>query len=238
MRTLAIGDIHGHINPLLALEQAVAFRPDDMLVTLGDYVDRGPNAAEVIDWLIHRNQEGQLIALRGNHEHMMLAAEMDPSQYQGYWLDCGGLQTLRSYSPRGDAGRLEDIPQEHWQFLQQTCRDYYETDTHIFVHANLYPHLKLKDQPAYMLFWEPFEDPKPHFSGRTMVCGHTAQRTGIPNNIGHAVCIDTWVYGPGWLTCLDVDTGDYWQANTSGELRRRSLQQDEEELREASDEWY
>jgi serine/threonine protein phosphatase 1 len=56
-----------------------------------------------------------------------------------------------------------------------------------------------------------------------MICGHTAQKTGKPLNLGHSICIDTWVYGAGWLTCLDVDTGEYWQARQSGEHRRGHL---------------
>ena len=53
-----------------------------------------------------------------------------------------------------------------------------------------------------------------------MVFGHTAQKSGWPLTIGHAVCIDTWVYGPtGWLTCLDVDSGEVWQARENGETR-------------------
>jgi serine/threonine protein phosphatase 1 len=52
-----------------------------------------------------------------------------------------------------------------------------------------------------------------------MICGHTSQKSGRPLNLGHAVCIDTWVYGRGWLTCLDVQTGKLWQANQAGETR-------------------
>jgi serine/threonine protein phosphatase 1 len=52
-----------------------------------------------------------------------------------------------------------------------------------------------------------------------MVCGHTQQRSGVPLNVGHAVCLDTWAYGGGWLTCLDVTTGAVWQANQRGERR-------------------
>jgi serine/threonine protein phosphatase 1 len=52
-----------------------------------------------------------------------------------------------------------------------------------------------------------------------MVCGHTPQKSGRPKSLGHAVCIDTWAYGKGWLTCLEVGTGRYWQANQQGEHR-------------------
>ena len=63
----------------------------------------------------------------------------------------------------------------------------------------------------------------PHISGKTVVCGHTAQPEGVPLNLGHLVCIDTWVYGAGWLTCLEAETGHYWQANQQGQTREDVL---------------
>ena len=119
-----------------------------------------------------------------------------------------------------DEGRLTDIPQAHWDFLENHLRDYYETDRHLFVHANLYPDLPLDEQPEYVLFWEHIDEwTPPHQSGKTMICGHTSQKTGEVLNLGHAVCIDTSACKGGWLTCLDVETGDYWQANEQGETR-------------------
>jgi serine/threonine protein phosphatase 1 len=70
-----------------------------------------------------------------------------------------------------------------------------------------------------MLFWEFFRPQQPHESGKTMVCGHTAQRSGWPCVLEHGVCIDTCAYGNGWLTCLDVGSGRLWQANQKGEVR-------------------
>jgi serine/threonine protein phosphatase 1 len=70
-----------------------------------------------------------------------------------------------------------------------------------------------------MLYWEQFIDPPAHESGKVMVCGHTPQKTGLPLSVGHAVCIDTWSYGAGWLTCLDVTTDRVWQANEQGQTR-------------------
>ncbi len=52
-----------------------------------------------------------------------------------------------------------------------------------------------------------------------MICGHTSQKDGLPLNIGYAMCIDTWVYGTGWLTALEVNSGQIWQANQKGETR-------------------
>src|SRR5262249_10120967 len=87
------------------------------------------------------------------------------------------------------------------------------------VHANAYPDLLLSEQPDYMLLYETFDNPGLHMSGKTMICGHTPQRNGLPRNLGHAVCIDTWAHGNGWLTCLDVTTGRIWPANQQGEHR-------------------
>jgi serine/threonine protein phosphatase 1 len=134
------------------------------------------------------------------------------------WLDNGGDATLFSYSPLGDVGTILDVPDEHWAFLDG-CRNWYETDSHFFVHANAYADMPLDEQPDFMLLWEQFNEPLPHQSGKIMVCGHTPQHSGRPKNLGHAVCIDTWAHGRGWLTCLDVSTGRYWQANEMGETR-------------------
>jgi serine/threonine protein phosphatase 1 len=226
MRTLAIGDIHGCAQALCALLGAVQPTPEDVIVTLGDYVDRGPDSYGVIEQLIELRRTCRLVALRGNHEEMMLRARQNDAEL-GEWLLCGGKQALKSYSHNGDAGQIEDVPSEHWHFLEQVCVDWHETDTHIFVHANVHPDVPMDEQPDYMLRWESIgrEWSAPHCSGKILVCGHTQQRSGVPLNLGHAVCIDTAAYANGWLTSLDTGTGLIWQANQQG--RRRRLWLDE-----------
>ena len=207
----------------MTLARFVGIRPDDTLITLGDYVNRGPNSCAVIDWLIHQDAQGKLIPLRGNHEIMMLDAS-DNDEAFDKWLGIGGKETLKSYSPfDGEAGSLVDIPQPHWDFLQQRLRAFYETETHFFVHANAYAELPLAEQPDYMLYWERFDNPPRHESGKIMVCRHTSQKSGLPATNGNAICIDTWAYGRGWLTCLLVETGVLYQANEAGETRLMHL---------------
>ncbi len=70
-----------------------------------------------------------------------------------------------------------------------------------------------------MLYWESFNYPACHESGKTMICGHTSQKSGLPLVTGHAVCIDTRAYGDGWLSCLQVETGVLRQANRQGQTR-------------------
>jgi serine/threonine protein phosphatase 1 len=219
VRYLAVGDIHGCYKALETLAAFVPFSSDDLIITLGDYVDRGPDSRAVLDWVIARHLAGKLIALRGNHELMMLEAR-DNIQAFKVWLRAGGDATLASYSQALAGADQIDIPESHWRFLKEDLRGWYETEKHFFVHAGAYADSPLDHQPDFMLYWESFDNPAPHESGKVMICGHTSQKLGKPLSVGHAVCIDTRAYGEdGWLTCLDVASGRYWQANQKGETR-------------------
>jgi serine/threonine protein phosphatase 1 len=217
-RTIAIGDIHGCSAALAAVIDAIEPGPEDVLVTLGDYIDRGPDSRGVLDRLIELSHQCRLIPLLGNHDQMLLNVRI--GIYPLYWLlDIGGAATLDSYGLERD---LDLIPDEHYEFLEG-CLDYYETDTHIFVHANYFPDIPMSEQHVGMLRWESLRDmtPGPHNSGKTVIAGHTSQKKGEILDLGHLVCIDTYCHGGGWLTALDVDTSEVWQANRRGELRRR-----------------
>lgn len=219
-RTLAIGDIHGCYTAFRTLCDTVNLRADDTIVTLGDYPNRGPNTRAVIDWLLHLDETHNLVPIRGNHDIMMLRARAGDKEDYRSWMGVGGNKTLASYSRPDSEGELADIPEAHWEFFESRLQPYYETTTHFFVHANAYPDMPLAEQPDLMLYWEKFRDPPPHESGKIMVCGHSSQKSGLPINIGHAICIDTRAFKNGWLTCLDVDSGEMWQANQQAETRQ------------------
>ena len=132
-------------------------------------------------------------------------------------LDMGGTATLDCYGP----GRhLDLIPDAHYKFLGH-CRDYFETDTHIFVHANYFPDIPMDEQNAGMLRWESLRHMTPgqHGSGKTVIAGHTSQKSGEILDLGHVKVIDTYCYGGGWLTALDVLTEEVWQADREGNAR-------------------
>src|SRR5437660_3612705 len=141
MRTLAIGDIHGCLHALNALLAIVQPQKDDLVIALGDYTDRGPDSRGVIDRLLRLRDECRVICLRGNHDQMLLDARHDPATLWE-WLQFGGRETLESYGQGRKTATLYDIPELHWQFLEET-RPYYETDTHIFVHGRTAPDLPL-----------------------------------------------------------------------------------------------
>ena len=222
-RTIAIGDIHGCSAALAALLDAIEPGPNDTVVTLGDYIDRGPDSRGVIEQLIALGQRCRLIALMGNHEEMLLGALGDQGMLRG-WLSCGGVEMLASYGfrPTGEARRFlgDLLPREHWAFLTR-LRGYHETDSHLFVHAGYHPHLPMDQQPAEALRWQFTERhwAKAHFSGKIAIVGHTPQRTGEVLDLGFLKCIDTHCHAGKWLTALEVPSGKTWQASPQGELR-------------------
>jgi len=216
-RTIAIGDIHGYRRSLSALLDAIDPRANDTIVTLGDYVDRGPNSRGVIDRLILLKGQCRLVPLLGNHDEMMLNICRGKTELMGNWLVFGGDSTLASY------GKVpEGVPWEHIEFLE-SCRDWYETDEHFLAHGNYYSNLPLDSQPWELLRWESLHERQPfaHRSGKTAIIGHTAQKNGQVLDLGYLKCIDTWVYGDGRLTALELDSGRIWQADKGGKVSGR-----------------
>lgn len=213
MPTFVIGDIHGCLKSLEALVEFVAPKKTDTLVTLGDYIDRGPSSKSVIDFLSECRNPFNLVTLKGNHEQMMENARHS-EQEQYFWLANGGETTLDSFCTTN----LDEINNSYWRFMAQ-CKLYHETDQHIIVHAGLDPKLPLDKQPKEVLLWKRIFDTEQHVSGKKLICGHTSQRSGDPLILDHAVCIDTNACGSGWLTCMDIDNEKYWQANEQGETR-------------------
>ena len=216
-RTLAIGDVHGCLTALDTLLDFVQLQPDDELIFLGDYVDRGPDSRGVLGRLVELSARPKTIFLRGNHDLWMENAILDKRWFMT-WLDrgVGGIQTLESY------GDLKKVPASHWEFLENLV-EYYETETEIFVHGAVDAELELSDQHQQTLLWERINSQAPHFSGKRVICGHTSQQNGLPLDISHAVCIDTFCCGGGWLSALDVTTNRVWQANEAGETRMLEL---------------
>jgi serine/threonine protein phosphatase 1 len=216
-RLIAIADIHGCLPALNAVLAAVAPQPADTIVMLGDYVDRGPDSCAVLDALIALARETHLVPLLGNHDEMMLKICRGRSDLLPDWLIYGGYATLASYGAASPAG----IRPDHLDFLH-ACRTYFETDRHIFMHANYRADLPLALQSRDVLLWESLKRglPGPHFSGKIAVVGHTAQKSGEILDLGYLKCIDTWCYGAGWLTALELATGRFWQADKEGNMRR------------------
>ena len=246
---IAIGDIHGCSEALRRLIDEIAPQPEDTIVALGDYIDRGPDSRDVVEQMLSLQERCEVVHLLGNHELMLLIAKDHPSE-SAWWESVGGAETLQSYrdvgventtaqiaaetareESDGDPSSDQDsawpnkvrelIPQHHLEFFE-SCPLAYETDSHIFVHANYEAEQPIGEQNEEVLLWQhlaPKQIPRPHVSGKKAIVGHTPQVNGEILDLGHLVCIDTFCFGHGWLTALEVNTGQIWQADKHGELR-------------------
>ncbi len=227
-RTIAIGDIHGCAAALDALIEEIQPAKEDTLIFLGDLIDRGPDARSTVSRIIELQGVTHVVNLLGNHEVMLLMAIADP-EHLDFWLDNGGQETLDSYEGRYEGryegeGGVKGIPEAHLQLFRQG-KLYHETEHHFFVHANFTPRVPLAQQQEYVLLWEHLSAhmPGPHISGKLGIVGHTPQLDGEVLITDSLICIDTWCYGDGYLTALDVEDGSLWQATKDGVLRDEEM---------------
>lgn len=218
----AVGDLHGRFDLLLAMESLIArdlaeTQPARAVVChLGDYIDRGPQSAQIIEHLGTTPGPGDAtrVFLKGNHEDRMLAFLADPEANGAGWLLYGGREALASYglsladAPDPAAWRqvrdalIETLPAAHLQFLQALRLAFVWRD-YIFVHAGLNPDRPLEAQDAHDLMWirEPFLKSN-HVWSHRIVHGHVV----VPEPELHAnrIAIDTGASRTGRLTTLVV----------------------------------
>ncbi|HKK00603.1 MAG TPA: metallophosphoesterase family protein [Desulfuromonadales bacterium] len=212
-RLLAVGDIHGCFDHLRQLMALVRPTPSDQVVFLGDYVDRGPAARDVLDFLIDFGRRyPKSVFLKGNHEAMFL--DFLTGRERLPFLINGGQTTLKSYEQKNAVA----IPEEHRAFLA-ALRLSFDTEHFIFVHAGLRPGLPLEEQQEEDLLWirRDFLDADDYDWGKTIVFGHTPLQEPFlsPGRIG----IDTGaVYGR-YLSCCDVETLRFWRYPEEKDVR-------------------
>ena len=157
-----------------------------------------------------------LVPMMGNHDEILIDIRNGQPDLLPEWLLFGGEATLMSYGTM----RPDDIPLKHIEFLED-CPLFFETEKHIFLHGTYDPALPMERQRSETLLWDKIRPtpPGPHCSGKTVIVGHTAQRSGNILDLGHLKCIDTCCYGDGFLTALEVQTGQIWQADKTGKER-------------------
>ena len=219
VRIYAVGDIHGRLDLLDALAEQIradliSAPPEVMTIFLGDYVDRGPASAGVLDRLSRGDFPTPIYALRGNHEEVVLRFLDDATVLEG-WRGFGGIDMLRSYGVdvtdaiRGagyDLARkslLARMPPEHRLFLEQT-RFAASLGDYFFCHAGVRPGVPLKRQNPKDLLWirEDFLRHKGSW-GQFIVHGHTPvpRPEVLPNRIN----VDTGAFASSILTALVLE---------------------------------
>ncbi len=169
-RLLAIGDIHGCYHPLRELvEDELQLTRDDELVLIGDYIDRGPQSKEVLDYIIQLKEGGYtVVTLLGNHESMLLKA-LQEDMYLVNWLFNGGRATLDSFNIR----HPDQIPDLYLTFMHE-LKLFYQVDPFIFVHAGFNNAIADPFTDEYQMLWTRQENHfHPMFEGKTIIHGHS-----------------------------------------------------------------
>jgi diadenosine tetraphosphatase ApaH/serine/threonine PP2A family protein phosphatase len=196
----AVGDIHGSLAKLRELVDRCEQFADGAPLTfvfLGDYIDRGPDSAGVVRYLMElQSRRGErLVALKGNHEAVVLDV-CDGVCPADLWLSQGGDATLRSYR----AARAQDLPETVLNWFRSLPLSY-DDGRHFFVHAGVNPQLPLEAQDERDLIWirEPFLSARRDY-GRLIVHGHTPLETGEPDFRANRLNLDTGAVFGGPLT--------------------------------------
>lgn len=229
-RVLAIGDVHGMYEKLIKLMDKIRFNPDeDLLIFLGDYIDRGPDPGRCLQYIFALQQQypDVVVCLMGNHEVMMSSYFMQKRgsynnlivDYAGSWLDNGGLETLKQLDEM-DADTKEELL--HWVMNLPVK---YQYQDYFFCHAGVDPDVPLAVQNEFDMLWRRQQWWEQYKGEETLVVGHTPvqkvmkltgkeRRTPKPLFLAnHVIMCDTGAYmSGGKLSCVDVLAGKVWQA--------------------------
>lgn len=194
----------------------------DRIVFLGDYVNKGPDTKGTIDLLLGIQDRYETVFLRGNHDQMLIDAQREVGWFRRLAL-LGVRRWLTSYGIQPSEDALSRVPASHWNFLKRVCQDYHETEKIIFVHGGLRPKVSPEDEDPDRLQTRRISSAKRHRSGKLVICGHSAQRNGKIVDLGHTICIDTGIAKGARLTCLDVESFEYWQVSKNGKHKNGRL---------------
>ena len=200
--TYAIGDIHGEITLLMHLLQLMPIRPQDTLVFLGDYLDKGEDSLATMRALRRLQRlHPACVFLRGNHEDAWLEC-WNGSKFLGapnmksarrLWRECGGY-----------------IPAEIGYWLEETRLDY-EDEYAYYVHAGILPDKPFEETPATQKLWGPKGFLKSNYDwGKLVVSGHW--KLARPLLEPSKICIDTGAYRSGTLTAIRLPDRQIFQA--------------------------
>lgn len=185
----AIADLHGRFDLLeKAIDAAAKYAENKgldadecKLITLGDYIDRGKQSRQIIEWLMEGQSDYEgVVCLKGNHEDMAVQTLTGQVQDQSWWVGNGGGATLESYGAQPVLGMhcdrtypLSVVPEEHVKWMA-SLPIFYETEKQVFVHAGIpADDLDLKDQEAEDMMWMLYaKDDDGGYRGKHIVHGH------------------------------------------------------------------
>jgi serine/threonine protein phosphatase 1 len=191
--TFAVADLHGRRDLLdRGLAAIAAYADKGRVIFLGDYIDRGPQSADVLARLMEGPEPGwRWTCLKGNHEAMMSLALRQPDRLD-WWLENGGDATIRSYGAR------QDLIAAHLRWVDALpC---IEVDPQrVYVHAGVDPWIPLSAQAERTLLWKRYPAGTDEGYGeRHLVHGHDPAVDG-PRCFPHRTALDTLAWKTGRL---------------------------------------
>ncbi len=222
-RKFVIGDIHGHYSEMMELFEAVRFNySEDLLISLGDVVDHGPQPVEVIEKLrTIRNFRHVL----GNHDEWCY-------QYLKYgrkpeiWTLQGGQSTVKAYID------CQVFKTTHLHFFEKASLYYVDPESRLFVHAGFDWKMPFENQKEdkEILLWNrtlfaaasvyqrnglTFDEFAEIFIGHTptQLLGET-----LPIHNSNVWMMDTGISCGGRLTIMDIETKEYWQSGCESDI--------------------
>jgi serine/threonine protein phosphatase 1 len=207
-RLIAVGDVHGQIHLLRDLiENQIKFNPfNDVLIFLGDYIDRGKSSGEEFETMqyiqrLQTNWPERIVVLKGNHEDMAERAigDFPEIEYMECWQNNGGVAW--QWGDEHKKRLLEWIAQMPLYCL---------TDDFLFVHAGADSDLAIEKQSTHDLLWNRYSFDK--HNGRRLVVGHTPTTSGLVSFGANRIVVDTGAFFRGILSAVDVLSGDVFQA--------------------------
>ena len=231
MRIYAVGDIHGRFDLLGEMHERIMGeisrdQPADWrIIYLGDYVDRGPQTNQVLEFLSRATEaDSRIIALAGNHDTGMIDFLEAPGP-DGIFARHGGDTTARSYGVRlkfkpsrvlldGHAQLVRAIPEKHLAFLRGLPFSASFGDL-FFCHAGIRPGVPLDEQTDDDLTWirGEFHD----FLGlhpKLIIHGHTPRPA--PEIWPNRVNLDTGAVNTGVLSCMRFEDTQKMLLQVSG----------------------
>ncbi len=219
VRKFVIGDIHSHYDEMMELFELVQFDFEkDLLISLGDLVDRGPKPIEVINKLMEIKN---FIHILGNHDDFCCQYLSDNRQTPE-WISQGGQSTFDAY---------ENSPEnrnKHLTFLKKAKLYHIDEENRLFVHGGFNHKIPFNKQldDKKLLIWDrslvysarEFEKKDQQFTEFSEIfIGHTPTqlfREDTPKKFSNLWMLDTGVHIKGKLSIMDIETKAFWQSTT------------------------
>lgn len=139
-----IGDLHSNIDELNNLLSLLKLKKGDLLIFLGDYIDKNIYTKEILKMLMFLKKRYRCVFIKGDHEFVwgryLLHNELFRREFL---LNYGGIESLRQFTENSEElirnDKINEIKKYLSTYLElvKEMRDYYLVDNYLALHAGL-----------------------------------------------------------------------------------------------------